>query len=78
MADTQPAPASSTLVDIPLESGGQQQPAQPAPLEMDSQGLPPRGRGVSRAVAEVLTASGKPVKATLAGCRMAGQSVFFQ
>lgn len=44
------------------------------PTEPD--GLPPRGRGVSRAVAEVLTATGQPVKATLAGCRMAGRFHF--
>jgi hypothetical protein len=63
-----PAPAGA-MIEIPLDSagagaaeaGGQQ-----------GQASPPRGRGVSRAVADILTLSNKPVKTTLAGCKLAG------
>lgn len=67
-----PTPGGGALVEIPLEvySGAAAGADVEAPTS--DNGLPPRGRGVSRAVADILTVSGKPVRATLAGCKLAG------
>jgi hypothetical protein len=68
-----PPPSGGALIDIPLDSGGAA--GNPTTTITDAAGSSsaPRGRGVSRAVAEILTSTGKPVKATLAGCKLAGE-----